>query len=242
MPHEIMNSYGQPIGVSLPEWTARPYPDGNILQGRYCRLEHIQPQKHADSLYEAYQQTQDGRDWTYLSVGPFNDKASFEHYLQQLALSTDPLHYAVVDQLTGNALGTLALMRIDAANGSIEVGFVIYSSALKHSRIATEAQFLLMEYAFEKLGYRRYEWKCDSLNAPSRSAALRLGFQFEGIFRYSTVYKGRSRDTAWFSIISDEWSNLKQAYVTWLDESNFDEYGRQRIRLSQLTQQEPENS
>lgn len=236
MAHQL-NHYGQPIGLDVADWTGCSRPSGETLSGKYCRLEHVNPQKHAHSLFEAYQQATDQRDWTYLSVGPFSDRQEFQCYLELQSQSKDPLHYIVVDQATNKALGTLALMRIDDKNGVVEVGFVIYSPALKHSRIATEAQYLLMSYALGSLGFRRYEWKCDSLNAASRSAALRLGFQFEGIFRQLVIYKGRTRDTAWFSIIDSEWPHLEQAYDTWLNESNFDSSGKQKISLSQLTQQ-----
>lgn len=231
-----LNQYDQPIGLDIPNWTGCLRPSGETLNGKYCRLEHVNSEKHGEELYSAYQLATDGRDWTYLSVGPFTEPQQFESYLQQLATSTDPVHYAVIDKQNGKALGTLALMRIDQKNGSIEVGFVVYSPALKHSRIATEAQFLLMSYALGTLGYRRYEWKCDSLNAPSRAAAQRLGFKFEGVFRNHVVYKGHTRDTAWFSIIDSEWPQLKTVFEAWLDESNFDENGRQKVSLSELTQ------
>lgn len=236
MAHQL-NHYGQPIGLDVPDWDGCSRPSGETLNGKFCRLEHINPQKHGDSLFEAYQQATDQRDWTYLAVGPFNDRHEFQRYLELQSQSKDPLHYIVVERATGKALGTLALMRIDDKNGVVEVGFVIYSPALKHSRIATEAQYLLMSYALGTLGFRRYEWKCDSLNAASRKAALRLGFQFEGVFRNLVIYKGRTRDTAWFSIIDSEWPRLEQAYNRWLHESNFDHEGKQKTSLSQLTQQ-----
>lgn len=230
-----LNQYDQPIGLDIPNWAGCPRPGGETLSGKYCCLEHINPEKHNEELYSAYQLATDGRDWTYLPVGPFTEQQAFEQYLQQLATSTDPIHYAVIDKQSGKALGTLALMRIDQKNGSIEVGFVAYSPALKHSRIATEAQFLLMSYALGALGYRRYEWKCDNFNAPSKAAAQRLRFKFEGIFRNHVVYKGHTRDTAWFSIIDSEWPQLKTAFEAWLDESNFDRNGRQKVSLSGLT-------
>ncbi|MDR0805418.1 MAG: GNAT family N-acetyltransferase [Enterobacteriaceae bacterium] len=229
-----LNQYGQPVGLDVPDWNGCLRPSGETLSGKYCRLEQVNPALHGDDLYSAYQQAADSRDWTYLSVGPFADRQGFETYLQQMAVSRDPIHYTVIDQQNGKALGTLALMRIDQKNGVIEVGFVTYSPDLKRSRIATEAQFLLMFYALDSLGYRRYEWKCDALNAPSRAAALRLGFQFEGIFRNHVIYKGHTRDTAWFSIIDNDWARLKPAYLTWLNENNFDENGKQKTRLSEL--------
>ncbi|WP_174261934.1 GNAT family N-acetyltransferase, partial [Pantoea ananatis] len=145
-----------------------------------------------------------------------------------LEASRDPLHFSVVDRKTDRAVGTLSLMRIDAANGVMEVGFVTFSRLLRQTRMATEAHFLLMRYAFEQLGYRRYEWKCDSCNLPSRRAALRLGFQFEGDFRQARIYKGRTRDTSWFSIIDSEWPQVKAGFERWLAETNFTREGQQR--------------
>lgn len=229
------NDYGQPVGQSLSGWTARDFPTATVLNGQYCRLEKIDFCQHVEDLFNAYQSADNGQDWTYLSVGPFDNRQDFDRYIQQLVVSEDPRHYAVIDNLSGKALGTLALMRIDRNNGVVEVGFVVYSPLLKQTRIATEAQYLLMAYAFDKLGYRRYEWKCDALNAPSRAAALRLGFRYEGLFRNAVVYKGRSRDTAWFSIVEAEWPDLKRAYTRWLSTENFDEKGQQRIKLAELT-------
>ncbi len=235
-----LNSYQQPIGAPLPDWSARARPPHNAaIDGRYCRLEPLDAQRHAAELYAAYSQAADGRDWTYMSVGPFADAASYRTYAEQAAASSDPLHYAVIERKTGNAVGTLALMRIDPANGVIEVGFVAFSPLLKRTPVSTEAQYLLMKHAFDALGYRRYEWKCDSLNGPSRQAAARLGFQFEGIFRQAIVYKGRSRDTAWFSIIDSEWPGLRAAFEKWLTPENFDEQGQQRASLTALRKVEP---
>ena len=155
-----------------------------------------------------------------------------------MAASVDPLHYTVIDLATGKAVGTLALMRIDRANGVIEVGHVTYSPRLKRTRIATEAMFLLMSHVFDDLGYRRFEWKCDSLNGPSRTAALRYGFTFEGIFRQAIVYRQRNRDTAWFSMLDGEWPALRPCYARWLDAGNFDAQGQQIERLADLIAQQ----
>ncbi|MCB5187598.1 GNAT family N-acetyltransferase [Methylobacillus caricis] len=228
-----LNQYGQPIGPGLPDWQIRPLPPHHQLVGQYCRLEPVE-KKHAESLFAAYQLAPDHRDWTYIAVGPFDDFNSFEQYVLELESSHDPLHYAVIDIQTGRAVGTLSLMRIDPRNGVVEVGFVVYSPLLQKSRMATEAQFLLMQHVFDDLGYRRYEWKCDNLNVPSRAAARRLGFSFEGVFRQAVVYKGRSRDTAWFSILDREWPGLRDAYQRWLAPGNFDGTGQQRVRLSEF--------
>ncbi|SIT35558.1 putative acetyltransferase, GnaT family [Paraburkholderia ribeironis] len=228
------NEFDQPIGVPVPGWRSAQAPGREPLTGQYCRIEPVDVERHAGDLFDAYSSAADGRDWTYLAVGPFASLAAYREHLTRLAASADPLHYAVIDLASGRAVGTLALMRIDRANGVIEVGHIAYSPRLKRTRIATEAMFLLMNEVFGKLGYRRFEWKCDSLNEPSRSAALRYGFTFEGIFRQAIVYRERNRDTAWFSIIDGEWPALRSSYMRWLDASNFDAQGRQVERLADL--------
>lgn len=228
------NEYGQPIGFPIGGWTPRPQPAAVTLPGRYCRLEPLDADTHAAELYAAYNQARDGSDWTYLFVGPFDSAEAYRAYAETAAQSTDPRHFAVIDLSTGKAVGTLALMRIDPTHGAIEVGSVTFSPLLKQSPLSTEAQYLLMAYAFDTLGYRRYEWKCDDLNAPSRKAAERLGFSYEGTFRRAVVYKGRNRDTAWYSIISEEWPAVKSAFEAWLAPENFDEQGQQRHALAAL--------
>lgn len=234
------NEYGQPIGETVPGWTPRPLPGEVILEGRFCRLEPLDSARHADQLYAAYRTAADDRDWTYLFSGPFACAEDYRLHAEKAQRSTDPRHYAVVDRATGKAVGTLALMRIDAVNGVIEVGAVTFSPLLARTRLSTEAQFLLMAYVFDELRYRRYEWKCDSLNAPSRAAAERLGFRFEGIFRQAVIYKGRSRDTAWYSVIDSEWPRLAQAFRAWLSPANFDADGRQRESLADLRRRLPQ--
>lgn len=230
-----LNEYQQPVGPALPGWQPCARPAGQTLQGRSCRLERLDAARHAAQLHAAFATAPDGRDWTYMMSGPFPDAASYRHQAEQMQAAQDPLHHAVIDLASGEAVGTLALMRIEPAHGVIEVGHVSFSPRLKRSRMATEAHYLLMRHVFDDLGYRRYEWKCDSLNAPSRAAAQRLGLSFEGIFRQAIVYRGRSRDTAWFSIIDHEWPALRQAFERWLDDSNFDAQGQQRQSLSALT-------
>jgi RimJ/RimL family protein N-acetyltransferase len=226
------NEYGQPIGDPVPGWTPRPRPPVTPMQGRYCRIEPLDPALHGADLFDAYSQATDGRLWTYLSSEPFKDAAAFDVYLAKAAASTDPMHHAIVDVASGKAIGTAALMRIDPNNGVIEVGHVAYSPLLQRTAHATEAQYLFMKRVFDELGYRRFEWKCDSLNEPSRKAAIRYGFTFEGIFRQAIVYKGRSRDTAWFSMIDREWPALRAGYEAWLSPDNFDAQGRQRRTLA----------
>ncbi|NML34693.1 GNAT family N-acetyltransferase [Paraburkholderia antibiotica] len=228
------NAYGQPIGAPVPDWHGAQAPGREPLTGRYCRLEAVDVERHAEALFDAYRSAADARDWTYLTVGPFDSLAAYREHLTRMAASKDPLHHTVIDLATGKPVGTLALMRIDPANGVIEVGHVTYSPLLKRTRIATEAMFLLMSEVFDKLGYRRFEWKCDSLNEPSRRAALRYGFTFEGIFRQAIVYRERNRDTAWFSIIDGEWPALRECYAQWLDARNFDAQGQQAERLADL--------
>src|SRR5207237_109447 len=167
----------------------------------------------------------------YMTFGPFDRRDDYRDHVVTATQADDPLHYAVVDLRSGTAVGTLSLMRQDPSNGVVEVGNIAFSPLLKQTPVSTEAQFLLMSYAFDELGYRRYEWKCDSLNAPSRRAAQRLGFTFEGIFRQAVVYKQRSRDTAWFSVIDREWPALRAAFDAWLTPGNFDAQGEQRTRL-----------
>ncbi len=233
MPHTL-NDYAQPIGSPVPGWTPRARPERSSLEGRHCRIEALDAERHGAELYAAYAAAPDGRDWTYLAVGPFDTEACYLAYARTAAASADPLHYAVVDRRSGRALGTLALMRIDPANGVIEIGSVAFSRALQRTTASTEAQYLLMRHVFESLGYRRCEWKCDALNAPSRKTALRLGLRFEGTFRQAVVYKGRSRDTAWFAATDRDWPRLAAAFEAWLAPDNVDAQGLQLQSLSAL--------
>lgn len=230
-PRIRLNGYGQPIGPATAGWSSRPLPSREELAGRYCRLEPVDPLRHGADLYAAYMEAPDDRDWTYLFDERPERKEDFDSYLEKLASSDDALHFTVVESHSKKALGTAALMRIDPAHGSLEVGSIIFSPRLKRTSAATESMYLLMRLAFDELGYRRYEWKCDSLNAPSRAAAERYGFAFEGVFRNAVVYKGRSRDTAWYSITNREWPPVRSAFEAWLDPANFDEHGCQRRRL-----------
>lgn len=225
-----INEFGQPIGDVVPNWEPCPSPEPITLTGRYCRIEQFDVSKHADDLYAAYSHD-DGRMWTYLFDGPFETAEEFRRYADKLTNSIDPRHYAVIDLSTGKAVGTMSLMRIKPANGTIEVGYIAFSPLLKQSIQSTEAQYLLMAYVFEQLGYIRYEWKCHSLNAPSRKAAIRLGFTFEGIFEKHMIIKGRSRSTAWFAITNDRWPVLKTAFQSWLNPNNFQTNGQQIRKL-----------
>lgn len=202
--------------------------------GRYCRLEPVNVEHHEADLFAAYMEAPDDRDWTYLFHERPEYGEHFQSYLAKLEKSDDPLHFTIVDTDTNRAAGTAALMRIDPAHGVIEVGSIAFSARLKKTRAATESMYLMMRRAFDELGYRRYEWKCDSLNAPSRYAAQRYGFTFEGIFRNAIVYKGRSRDTAWYSITVEEWPRIRSAFEAWLDPTNFDARAQQKRRLREM--------
>jgi RimJ/RimL family protein N-acetyltransferase len=228
------NAWGQPIDFPVQDWTGAKPPPRTAIDGRYCKVEPIDPSRHAAELYEAVSEDREGRMWTYMAYGPFPTLADYEGWIGSTCLGDDPLFFAIVDAKSGHALGVASLQRIDPKSGVMEVGHIHYSPALMRTRAATEAMYLLMRRAFAELGYRRYEWKCDALNEPSRRAAQRLGFTFEGIFRQATVYKGRNRDTAWFSVLDREWPALDRAYTQWLDTANFDEEGKQRRTLAEL--------
>lgn len=221
------NPLGQPIGEPLPDWQPCPKPEGKPLSGRFCRLEKLDVEQHAEQLFQAFAVDKEGKNWTYLAYGPFDDFSAFKDWLISECLGADPLFFTIIDLKTEQAVGMTALMRIQPQHGSIEVGNVHFSPLMQQTPIATEAMVLLMAYAFEELGYRRYEWKCDDLNLPSRKAAERLGFQYEGTFRQAVVYNGRNRDTAWFSLLDNEWPQQKARFEQWLSPDNFDENGQQ---------------
>ena len=228
-----VNALGQPVGAPLPGWQARPRPPRTPLEGRFCRIEALDPERHAAELFAANRLDREGRNWTYLAAGPFERLEDYRGWMDKTCRGEDPLFHAIIDPARG-AVGVAAYLRIDAAAGAIEVGHINYSPLLQRHPAATEAMYLMMRRVFDELGYRRYEWKCDSFNAPSRAAAERLGFRYEGIFRQATVYKQRSRDTAWFSIIDGEWPDLKRSFERWLDPGNFDKEGKQKRRLQEL--------
>jgi len=228
-----VNALGQPIGPPLVDWQPAARPTRTTLEGRFCRVEPLDVARHAHDLHDANSLDPEGRMWTYLFSGPFADFAEYRAWLQPRPASEDPLFFAFVDLATGRAVGLGSYLRIEPANGVIEVGHLQFSPRMQRASVATEAMYLMMRNAFA-LGYRRYEWKCDALNAASRRAAERLGFTFEGVFRQAIVYKGRNRDTAWFSVIDPEWPALDAAFRAWLDPANFDSAGRQRHGLSEI--------
>ena len=232
MGEEYRNAFGQPVGRPLPGWSPRPRPPRSAIEGRFCRVEPLDPVRHAQELFAANSEDTQGRNWTYLPYGPFASLAAFRDWIEAASRTEDPLRHAILDRGSGRAVGIASLMRFDTAAGVIEVGGITYSPLLQRKPAATEAMYLLMRRVFDELGYRRYEWKCDSLNMASRAAAERLGFRYEGLFRQATVYKGRNRDTAWFSILDSEWPALRRAFERWLDPANFDTQGRQRTSLA----------
>ncbi|MFC3231069.1 GNAT family N-acetyltransferase [Marinibaculum pumilum] len=227
------NDRGQPVGTALPDWQPRPPPPRTAMAGRFCRIEPLDPARHGDELFDAFAADVDGSDWTYLGYGPFDGRTAFRGWLDGCT-ADDPLFHTIIDSASGHATGMAAFMRIDPAMGVVEIGHIHLAPALQRRPAATEAMFLFMARVFDELGYRRFEWKCDSLNAPSRRAALRLGFSYEGLFRQALVYKGRNRDTAWYAMTDGDWPSRKAAFQAWLDPANFDADGRQRRGLAEL--------
>ncbi len=219
------------LGEPVPGWTARPRPPLTAMDGRTCRVEPLDPQRHGLDLWRAFSQDREGVGWTYMPYGPFGDEAAFRAFLGRCAAGDDPLFHAILDA-RGRASGMASFLRIDPANGVIEVGHIHHAPRLKRTVAATEAMALMMTRVFDELGYRRYEWKCNALNAASMAAARRLGFTYEGTFRQAVVVKGRNRDTAWFSVIDREWPDRKARFAAWLSPDNFDAEGRQRRALS----------
>ena len=221
------------IGPAVDAWPA-PLPARVILEGRDVVVVRLDPAAHGDALFKSTAGREHDDLWTYMFDGPFRDRRAFDAALQRWADSTDPFFYAIVDRISGRALGRAALMRIKPAHRVIEVGSIVYSPRLQRTRGATEAMYLLARYVFEELGYRRYEWKCNALNEGSRVAAIRLGFTFEGAFRQHMIVKGRSRDTAWYAMLDAEWPARKARFERWLSPANFDAAGRQRTSLSAI--------
>ena len=224
-----VNEYGQPVGDEV-DWTPRVRLEPVTLTGRTCRLEPL-TEAHLDGLYDALCVDSPPEVWTYMPAGPFAGREAFRAYVDHLASlpATIPFALVVAD---GTPVGIAAYLRIDHANGTAEVGYITYASLVQRTTAATEAMYLMAAHAFDVVGVRRYEWKCDSLNQPSMQAAARLGFTFEGVFRQATVVKGRNRDTAWFAITDHEWPALKERFERWLDPGNFDELGHQRAPLT----------
>jgi RimJ/RimL family protein N-acetyltransferase len=223
-------SSGVPIALEIQEGPARR-PARIRIEGAYVTLIPLDASLHADDLWSRTGGAHNESLWRYMWDGPFCDRPTFDAHLEAKAASDDPLFYAITDSGTGRAIGHAALLRIEPKHRVIEVGSLMFSPDLQRSRGATEAMYLLARYVFDELGYRRYEWKCDSQNDPSQKAARRLGFTFEGVFRQHMVIKGRNRDTAWFSLLDSEWPLRKLELERWLNSSNFDRHGRQQNSL-----------
>jgi len=221
------------VGEIVKDVTPALPPQRQTLQGRFVIIEPLDPVVHANALYEGTHGNVRDELWRYLFDGPFSDRSSFDAHLQRQAASDDPLFFAIIDRASALAAGQAAYLRVEPVHRVIEIGHIIFTAKLQRTVGATEAMFLMAQHVFE-LGYRRYEWKCNALNAPSMRAARRLGFTFEGIFRQHMIVKGRNRDTAWFSMLDSEWPERKAGFERWLDPDNFDQHGRQRVSLIEL--------
>ena len=235
IPQETDPGSGLPVGPRLADPGPARSPERTVLEGRYARLEPLDPVRHRDDLYAASTPPDAGARFRYLFEPAPDSLEIFDSWLAGAAESADPLHFAVIDRATGRVEGRQTLMRITPAQRCIEIGNIYWGPRIAGTRVATEAMYLFAAYVLETLGYRRFEWKCDALNAPSRRAALRFGFTWEGHFRRAVIVRGRTRDTAWFAMIDEEWPALKAAYERWLAPENFDAEGRQKTRLSDLT-------
>jgi RimJ/RimL family protein N-acetyltransferase len=220
--------------MDLKNWKGCERPSIGVLEGRLVRLERLDPARHGDGLYEASTTADAQERFRWLGEYPPESRAAFEPWLEKAAASMDPLFYVVIDKASGRIAGRQTLMRIDAPNGVIEIGNILWNGFIARKPAATEAQYLFMRHVFADLGYRRYEWKCNDRNEPSKRAALRFGFRHEGVFRQHMVIKGENRDTAWYSMIDSEWPGLQQAYEAWLAPANFDGSGAQRHSLGEI--------
>lgn len=220
----------QKLGTIVKGWVPRQEPPLTDMIGQYCILEPLNIDLHASALFTAFlHNNESGETWQYLPFGPFATLDEFKQGLNKI--SSDKITFTIVDLQTNTPEGIASYMDIDKTHGSIEVGAIHYSKQLQKTRVATEAMYLMMHRVFEELAYRRYQWRCNALNQGSRLASQRLGFKFEGIFRQHFVFKGRNRDTAWFSIIDNEWPELKQKFEKWLSSDNFDQQGKQILKL-----------
>jgi len=231
---EHCNLLGQPVGAPVAGWSPRPRPPRTAIAGRFCTVEPLDPERHAAQLFAAYAEDREGRMWTYLPRGPYASPDEYRSFAETACQNDDPLVHTILDNNSGEAVGTASYMRIEPSVGVIEIGSITYSPRLQRRPAATEAMYLMMRRVFDELGYRRYEWKCDSLNQPSRAAAARLGFRYEGLFRQASITRGGNRDTTWFSVIDSEWPALRTAFERWLDPANFATDGTQRHSLASL--------
>lgn len=231
-PH--LDDFGKPVGHPVENWTGCTFPPKSDMIGQHVIVSPLNVDRDAQQLFDANRAASDGSRFTYLSTHAFDDFAAYRAWLEGMAAHSDPMLHTIIDQATNKAVGLAAFMRIDKANGVVEIGHINYAPALSKTVGGTEAMYLMMKRAFDELGYRRYEWKCDDQNAPSRAAATRYGFTYEGTFRNHMVYKGRNRDTAWFSITASEWPAVRAGFEAWLSPDNFDATGKQRRSLQSL--------
>ena len=238
MSRQRRNQLGQVVGFPLPGWKPPPLPPHEAVEGRWARLEPLDPKKHAASIYRGVSMDPEGRNWTYSPAGPFSGLEDFVTWLRGISTSDIPMWFAIVDRSRREALGFASYFEADPPNGVIEIGGVHFTEPMKRTAVATEAMYLMLRTVFE-LGYRRCEWRCDALNDPSRAAAERLGFSFEGIFRQHWIYNERNRDTAWYSMIDSEWAATRHAFEKWLDPDNFDDHGVQGTKLRGAMRETP---
>jgi len=229
-----INTLGQEIGADVSDWVVPVLPTVPSLVGTHIVLKRLH-RDHASDLYNAFGNDREGYGWTYLPYGPFTNSGDWESWFTAFTDINDPWMFALIDQVSGQAVGVASYLRMNPSAGSAEVGHIHYSPSLQKTRAATEAMFLMAEHVFS-LGYRRYEWKCDNLNLASKRAAQRFGFTFEGVFRQATVYKNQNRDTAWFAMIDADWPRIRQAYLEWLHQDNFDAQANQKKSLSSFMQ------
>lgn len=222
------------MAEDLSHWTPRPKPSTLPMEGRFVRLEKLDPVRHADDLFDASAQPDGEERFRWLPNLPPTDRAEFRAWVKQMAASEDPIFFAVIDKATGKVSGRQSFMRMDPANGVAEIGHIYWGPLLARRPAATEALFLFARHLFDDLGYRRFEWKCDNDNLPSKRAASRFGFRHEGVFHQHLIIKGLNRDTAWFAMLDKDWARLRPAYEAWLSEDNFDEVGAQRRKLADL--------
>ena len=234
IPREMDPQCGLPIGPKLVDASPARWPEPVVLQGRFCTLEPLNAERHLEQLYQACTSPDAAARFRYMPDPAPGSMKELENWIRKVTGARDPMAFAVIDRRTDTVQGRQTLMRITPAHQCIEIGNIYWGPAIAGTQVSTEANYLFARYVFEELGYRRYEWKCDALNAPSRRAALRFGFTFEGHFRRAVITRNRSRDTCWYAMIDEEWPALKGAYECWLSDANFDGDGRQRQRLGDL--------
>lgn len=235
---ERINEHGQPVGAPLDSWGGAARPGHKAMQGAYAKLVSLDPLTHTQDLFKAFREDRDGAIWTYNVNGPYNTAGGLQDWISRVSGSDDQPFFAVVDQKDNKAKGVASFLRIQPQHGVIEIGSITFAPGLQRTRVATEAIFLMMQRALGELGYRRLEWKCDALNAPSRRAAERFGFTYDGLFEQAVIYKGRNRDTAWYSLLDKDWAPVERGFQAWLAKENFDGAGQQCQRLADLIKAE----